>query len=39
MGRVGSGVSNSFLLPLVYHNMIVEYLIGDGGRKRGEWGE
>ena len=30
-GRVGSGVSNSFPLPLVYNNMIVEHLIGEGG--------
>ena len=29
-----SGVSKSFSLPLVYHNMIVEYLIGEGGE---EW--
>ena len=33
---MGSGVSKSFLLPLVYHNMIVEYLIGEGGGE--EWG-
>ena len=28
---MGSGVSNSFPLPLVYHNMIVEHLIGEEG--------
>ena len=28
---MGSGVSNSSSLPLVYHNMIVENLIGVGG--------
>ena len=28
---MGSGVSNSFSLPLVYHNMRVEHLIGEGG--------
>ena len=28
---------SSFPLPLVYHNMIVENLIGEGGG--GEWGD
>ena len=28
---MGSGVINSSSLPLVYHNMIVEHLIGEGG--------
>ena len=28
---MGSGVINSSSLPLVYHNMIVEHLIGVGG--------
>ena len=28
---MGSGVSNSSPLPLLYHNMIVEHLIGEGG--------
>ena len=32
---MGSGVSKSFSLPLVYHNMIVEYLIGEGGGRVG----
>ena len=27
----GSGVISSSPLPLVYHNMIVEHLIGEGG--------
>ena len=34
---MGSGVSNSFSLPLVYHSMVVEHLIGEGGG--GEWGD
>ena len=33
---MGSGVISSSPLPLVYHNMIVEHLIGEGG---GEWGD
>ena len=28
---MGSGVINSSSLPLVYHNMIGEHLIGEGG--------
>ena len=28
---MGSGVISSSPLPLVYHNMIVEHLIGEGG--------
>ena len=28
---MGSGVIRSSPLPLVYHNTIVEHLIGDGG--------
>ena len=28
---MGSGVTNSFSLPLVYHNMVVEHLIGEPG--------
>ena len=27
---MGTGVINSSLLPLVYHNRIVEHLIGEG---------
>ena len=32
---MGSGVISSSLLPLVYHDMIVEHLIGEGGVGRG----
>ena len=28
---MGSGVISSSPLPMVYHNMIVEHLIGEGG--------
>ena len=28
---MGTGVIDSSLLPLVYHNRIVEHLIGEGG--------
>ena len=28
---MGSGVISSSTLPLVYHNRIVQHLIGDGG--------
>ena len=34
---MGSGVISSSPLPLVYHNTIVEHLIGEGGS--GEWGD
>ena len=30
-----SGVSNCFSLPLVYHNMVVEHLIGEPGMGSG----
>ena len=30
-------VINSSPLPLVYHNMIVEHLIGEGGGGSGGW--